>query len=232
MMYNFMGGWVALSLNPFFITLMTYFHQGIPQIAWLVSAGVHLSIFRTRFCVPWPDTNSSVQTSALLLTLGFANLITVPMAVCYGRRSAYLWSMVVTLVTTLWAAGTKSYNSFLAARILMGVGTAGIETLGAVTITDVFFLHERGSLNTIYLYVEPPCSDHMEQPLLMDAALQSVAVRRFRHGRCCIWCHCWQLAWMALVLLDNSVSTGNIISMQKRWIGIDEFLTESSLVLD
>lgn len=33
----------------------------------------------------------------------------------------------------------------------MGVGTAGIETLGPVTIVDVCFLHERGVWNSIYL---------------------------------------------------------------------------------
>lgn len=37
MLYNFLGAWVCLSLNPFFITLMTYFDANETAIAWLVS---------------------------------------------------------------------------------------------------------------------------------------------------------------------------------------------------
>ncbi|KAJ9645431.1 hypothetical protein H2204_001010 [Knufia peltigerae] len=124
MVYSFLGGWVSLSLNPFFITLMTYFERSANDIAWL--------------------------TSSLLLILGFANIITIPVAVCYGRRSAYLWSTLVTFASTLWAASATSYTSFLWARIVMGLGAAGIETLTPVTIVDACFLHERGLWNSIY----------------------------------------------------------------------------------
>lgn len=42
--YSFLGGWVSLSLNPFFITLMTYFDRSADDIAWLVGA------IRALFC--------------------------------------------------------------------------------------------------------------------------------------------------------------------------------------
>lgn len=54
------------------------------------------------------------------------------------------------LATAIWAILDHSYSGFLAARILMGFASGAAETIAPVTISDLFFLHERGSIMALY----------------------------------------------------------------------------------
>lgn len=56
----------------------------------------------------------------------------------------YLISFTGYLATILWAGFTKSYGSELAARIIMGFFAGTGECVAPLTISDLFFLHERG----------------------------------------------------------------------------------------
>jgi MFS family permease len=54
------------------------------------------------------------------------------------------------LAAAIWAIFEHSYGRFLAARILMGFASGAAETIAPVTISDLFFLHERGALMALY----------------------------------------------------------------------------------
>lgn len=56
----------------------------------------------------------------------------------------------IYLATTIWAIFDQSYAGFLAARIVMGIGSGAAETIAPITIADVFFLHERGAIMALY----------------------------------------------------------------------------------
>lgn len=81
-------------------------------------------------------------TTALLQ--GTGNLFWMPLILKYGRRPMYLISFTGYLATILWAGFTKSYGSELAARIIMGFFAGTGECVAPLTISDLFFLHERG----------------------------------------------------------------------------------------
>lgn len=87
-------------------------------------------------------------TTALLQ--GMSNLIWMPLIVKFGRRPIYVISFVLYTACAAWAGGANSYGSELAARILMGAGAGASETLAPLTISDIFFLHERGTIMAIY----------------------------------------------------------------------------------
>jgi MFS family permease len=61
-----------------------------------------------------------------------------------------LLANLITIASSIWRAEAKSYNSFLGACILSGIGTGPSETLGAMLVTDVMFLHERGRYLGMY----------------------------------------------------------------------------------
>lgn len=88
-------------------------------------------------------------TSTSLLQ-GMGNLFWVPLANKWGRRPVYILSYVLYFGTAVWLIFEKSYSGFLAGRILMGLGAGAAEILAPVTITDVFFLHERGAIMSTY----------------------------------------------------------------------------------
>lgn len=62
----------------------------------------------------------------------------------------YIASYTIYLATTLWCAFEKSYTGFLAARITMGFGSGAAESIAPVSIADIFFLHERGTIMAMY----------------------------------------------------------------------------------
>ncbi|XWW97135.1 hypothetical protein V2A60_005116 [Cordyceps javanica] len=88
-------------------------------------------------------------TSTSLLQ-GMGNLFWIPAANKWGRRPVYIASYTVYFVTAVWLIFEKSYSGFLVGRILMGFGAGAAETLAPVTITDIFFLHERGAIMSMY----------------------------------------------------------------------------------
>ncbi|KAF9880023.1 hypothetical protein CkaCkLH20_02834 [Colletotrichum karsti] len=87
-------------------------------------------------------------TTALLQGVG--NFFWVPMANKYGRRPVYVASYSIYFVCTIWLIFDHSYAGFLAGRILMGFGAGAAETIAPISIADVFFLHERGTIMSLY----------------------------------------------------------------------------------
>ncbi|KAL0259835.1 hypothetical protein SLS55_005575 [Diplodia seriata] len=88
-------------------------------------------------------------TSTALLQ-GMSNLIWMPLIVKYGRRPIYVTSFILYTACAAWAGGATTYGSELAARIIMGAAAGASETLAPLTISDIFFLHERGSIMAMY----------------------------------------------------------------------------------
>lgn len=67
-----------------------------------------------------------------------------------AQATDYLFLKTLYLATAIWAIFDHTYSGFLAARILMGFASGAAETIAPVTISDLFFLHERGSIMALY----------------------------------------------------------------------------------
>lgn len=84
------------------------------------------------------------------LMQGLGNFFWVPIANKYGRRPTYIMSYVIYLACGIWLCYERSYHGFLAGRIIMGFGAGAAETIAPITISDIFFLHERGAVMAFY----------------------------------------------------------------------------------
>lgn len=75
-----------------------------------------------------------------------------PLAVKYGRRPVYLTSNFLMAVACIWLAiaSEKTYLPFIVGRAFLGLFEAPIEALVPSTVTDIFYLHERGEKISIY----------------------------------------------------------------------------------
>lgn len=98
-----------------------------------------------------PDLPGSISKISYFITAttllqGMGNLIWMPLVVKFGRRPIYVISFVLFTATTFWTGGASTYDSTLAARILMGFSSGAAECLAPLTISDIFFLHERGTI--------------------------------------------------------------------------------------
>jgi MFS family permease len=74
------------------------------------------------------------------------------MSTTFGRRWVLILSATVSLVACIWRATATSYNHFLGACILHGIGAGTSETIPPVLIADVKLLKDRGFWMTVYTW--------------------------------------------------------------------------------
>ncbi len=126
-----------------------------------LAAGPSIAIVRTAIdFFPQTAQSGSLMTYAIprvayfftstSLLQGMGNLFWIPAANKWGRRPVYIASYTIYFATAVWLIFEKSYSGFLVGRILMGFGAGAAETLAPVSITDIFFLHERGTIMSAY----------------------------------------------------------------------------------
>ncbi|KAG5748838.1 hypothetical protein H9Q70_008517 [Fusarium xylarioides] len=123
-----------------------------------LAAGPSVAIVSTTesfFGPPGPDFSAKVSKIAYFFTTtallqGMGNLIWMPFVAKYGRRPTYVLFFIMYTAVAAWAGGATTYGSALAARILMGFASGVAECLAPLTISDLFFLHERGAAMAIY----------------------------------------------------------------------------------
>ena len=88
-----------------------------------------------------------------LNTLGLAVgcMLFIPFALKFGRRPIYIFSICVGIGTGIWQARMQNITDLYGSNIISGLGGAIAETLCQMTIADIFFLHQRGRANGLYI---------------------------------------------------------------------------------
>ncbi|CAK4034862.1 mfs transporter [Lecanosticta acicola] len=81
---------------------------------------------------------------------GLGNLIWMPLVVKFGKRPVYIASSAMYTITAIWVASARTYANALVARIVMGFASGSGECIAPLTISDLFFLHERGTVMAMY----------------------------------------------------------------------------------
>ncbi|EUC38749.1 hypothetical protein COCCADRAFT_32118 [Bipolaris zeicola 26-R-13] len=95
------------------------------------------------------------ETSHLLtypiLVLGAFNFFWVPMANYFGKRPVFVLASGLLCLCYVWGAVATSFESVLCSNIIAAFAGSSTEALGAATVNDLYFLHERGSKMGIYM---------------------------------------------------------------------------------
>ncbi|KAJ5376928.1 cycloheximide resistance protein, partial [Penicillium cosmopolitanum] len=92
---------------------------------------------------------SAVQ-GGTIAAIAIGSLIFNSLAVKYGKRPVYLGTTVGLMVSCFWAAEAKSFESFVAARVFCGLCMAPMEALVPASISDIWFVHERGFRTAVF----------------------------------------------------------------------------------
>ena len=90
------------------------------------------------------------STAWVILAIGLGLFFTNPLAKVIGRRPVYLLAIIIMFITSIWGAAVREYNSFLASRVIAGIGMAPFEVLVQCTIGDMYFVHERATRIAIW----------------------------------------------------------------------------------
>ncbi|KAK8014822.1 hypothetical protein PG990_008118 [Apiospora arundinis] len=96
--------------------------------------------------IPQLSNGNSVQLAGLATGCIFF----VPFAVKYGRRPVYVVSIIVLAAVTWWTARMNTYTEVILTNLFTGLAGAVNETTVQMTISDLFFVHQRARANACY----------------------------------------------------------------------------------
>ncbi|ODQ67690.1 MFS general substrate transporter [Nadsonia fulvescens var. elongata DSM 6958] len=83
-------------------------------------------------------------SGTMLLFFGWGCVFWQPFGLTFGRRGCYLISLALSAAISVWTAYSTNYSTWVTQRILLGLFGAPIEGICEVTVTDLFFSHQRG----------------------------------------------------------------------------------------
>ncbi|KAK1534984.1 major facilitator superfamily transporter [Colletotrichum costaricense] len=89
-------------------------------------------------------------TGIMFLFYGWGCLIWQPFALQYGKRPAYLASLIANIIILATAPMCTTKHTYLANRILLGLFGAPVESLCEISITDIWFAHQRPKYLALY----------------------------------------------------------------------------------
>lgn len=84
------------------------------------------------------------------LTFGWGCLIWQPLALQYGKRPMYLLSVLGTVAIMVWTPYCNTNGQWIANKLLQGFFGAPVESLSEISLTDLYFVHERGTYIAYY----------------------------------------------------------------------------------
>ncbi|KAK3049071.1 hypothetical protein LTR09_009725 [Extremus antarcticus] len=97
---------------------------------------------------------TQTETSALILwpilVLGLFNFVWVPLANYFGKRPVFVLASLLLSVCYLWGAVAQSFKSLLWSNIIAAFAGSTTEAVGVATVNDLYFLHQRGNMISIY----------------------------------------------------------------------------------
>ncbi|KAJ5771134.1 uncharacterized protein N7511_003185 [Penicillium nucicola] len=123
-----------------FFTMLVFALIDIGPVIW--------QDFEDLLHISYPQLNNQYAVNCVCLGLG--SIILVPLALKFGRRPIYLLTAIIALITAIWQAVLRDLANMMAAQAFNGLACAVGWTLVPITITDLFFVHQRGRANAVY----------------------------------------------------------------------------------
>ena len=129
---------------------------------------------------------ATYQTTVAIGTSSLGPLVLTPFANVYGRRPAYLVAILIGFASAVGSATAKSFGTLIVARIFTGLGPSAALGIGAGTVIDIFYGHQRGRamgfftlMSTNGSHLAPIVgSNYFERPLLTMYIYRSVDMLR------------------------------------------------------
>ncbi|KIW79602.1 hypothetical protein Z517_06214 [Fonsecaea pedrosoi CBS 271.37] len=97
-------------------------------------------------------TNMNGGSALNYLLLGFVNIFWIPTAMKIGRRPVFLATTIICMAAGVWLGKVNGTASWMLSMTLNGVGTAAYQAVIQLSVFDMFFVHQRGRMLSVYLF--------------------------------------------------------------------------------
>lgn len=134
----FMGVSVARFWLIFGGIMANYFVACFDSTIMASSHPVITSYFKSANSASWLST-------AFLLTSTAFQPVFGRLSDTIGRKTPYIFTLSIFLLSTIWCALAQSMTSFIAARALCGLGAGGMMSLGSIITSDLVPIEIRGA---------------------------------------------------------------------------------------
>lgn len=94
--------------------------------------------------------NDSYAAGCGALCVG--GIVMIPFALKYGRRPIYVFSLAVQCGMAIWSAKQHSVGDLMGTNVIMCFAGALCEIMVQMTVADMYFVHQRGVMNNIYIW--------------------------------------------------------------------------------
>ncbi|BGO91518.1 hypothetical protein NBRC10512_003179 [Rhodotorula toruloides] len=96
-----------------------------------------------------PTLNQAV--GVMFLLVGFGPMLTTPLSNIIGKRPIYLGSLLLSGSISIWSVFIKSTPQWYGRCVLLGIAGGPVFATTEVSVSDVFFAHERALPMGIYI---------------------------------------------------------------------------------
>jgi MFS family permease len=130
------------------IMLILAFSSGVTTaLGPMVTPGIPLIAKKYNVSL---DMVSSLIIGFLAFWIGFTTFFSAAGANIWGKRPFFIISTVVLLATNVWGYFTTSFVSLAVMRVIQGIASAPLETLVTSTVSDMYFVHQRGTRISVW----------------------------------------------------------------------------------
>ncbi|KAH6642143.1 major facilitator superfamily domain-containing protein [Boeremia exigua] len=130
------------------IMVVLAFSSGVTtSLGPMVTPGLHLIALKYHVSI---DMVASLVIGFLAFWIGFTTFFTAAGANIYGKRPFFIVSTVLLLATNIWGYFTTSFASLAVMRVIQGIASAPLETLVTSTVSDMYYVHQRGARISIW----------------------------------------------------------------------------------
>ncbi|KAG4253732.1 hypothetical protein FPRO03_07692 [Fusarium proliferatum] len=123
------------------VTVIIFTQTSLPLIFWV--------LWNQEFGWSYGQLNNANALNYVGTTVGC--ILFIPPAVKYGRRSMYLLTTAIIFAMAIWSARMKTLTELYISQLIFGLASATNESIVEMTIADLYFIHQRGSANGLYM---------------------------------------------------------------------------------
>lgn len=96
------------------------------------------------------DSISFNLVGIMQLTTGGGTFFTAAAAAVWGKRPVFIICVISLMATSAWGFFAGTFLSLTMMRVFQGFAAAPLETLVSATVSELFFVHEKGKMLSIW----------------------------------------------------------------------------------